>query len=179
MDFGEVLLVHVFHVLHTVLLHLLWHDDCGCHTKSPCCFCCCCCILWNLEPLLRICHSTTCKYYQIAYIICKKIQDLWCSHFYFSSANFFVTEHSCVVEMVLLGMPCGLDLIWVACFTVWRHNRCDEVRKYFSARVLKKLFWYQTWLRWSFCNRGFWFCSVFCFYFCCLNQGLQLPKAID
>lgn len=64
MDRGEILLVPVFHVLHIVLLHLLWHDGCGCYTKSPCCFNCGCCILWNLEPLFRICHYSTGKFCQ-------------------------------------------------------------------------------------------------------------------
>lgn len=185
MDFAQVLLVRVFHVLHIVLLHLLWHDDCGSYTKSPCRFSCGFCILWNLEPLFRVCHCTTSKYFQplnALYLRMDSIQWMslwWSSLFYFRLCCLFKTEHSCVVEVVLLGMSSGLDHIRVGCLAVWGYNQCDEIRKYVSARVHKKSFGYQTWFRRSFSNYGFWVCSAICYYFCCLNQGLQLPKAID
>ena len=31
-----------------------------------------------------------------------------------------MTENSNMVEMVLLGLPCCLDLVWIVCFTIWR-----------------------------------------------------------
>ncbi|KAG4978985.1 hypothetical protein JHK82_038272 [Glycine max] len=33
-----------------------------------------------------------------------------------------VRPHPLLVEMVLLGMSSGLDLIWIGCISVWRHN---------------------------------------------------------
>ena len=118
MDFAQVLLVRVFHVLHIALLHLLRHDDCGGYTKSPCRFSCGFCILGNLEPLFKVCHCTTSKCFQplnVLYLWRDSIQWMslwWSSLFYFRLCCLFKTEHSCVVEVVLLGMSRGLGTIY-------------------------------------------------------------------
>jgi hypothetical protein len=33
-----------------------------------------------------------------------------------------LTEHSCMVEMVLLGMSSCMDHLWIGCISIWRYN---------------------------------------------------------
>lgn len=61
MDCRQILLVSIFYVLHSLVLHLLWHDVCGCDTNTPNCFHCFRCVLWNMEPLFWICDPKNCK----------------------------------------------------------------------------------------------------------------------
>lgn len=123
-------MVSILHVLHIALLHLLWYDGCGSDTKSPCCFYCGCCILCNLESLFRICRPETCKYlyrvhcerlFQWMYVIC--ILTVF--------SCLLITEHSNMVEMVLLGMSSCMDHLWIGCISIWRYNYCyvDRRRK--------------------------------------------------
>ena len=53
-DSSEVLMVSVLHVLHPVVLHLLWHDDYGDYSKPYGCTYYCRPILHAMESLLRI-----------------------------------------------------------------------------------------------------------------------------
>jgi hypothetical protein len=68
----QVLLVSIFHVFFTIVLHLLWHDSCWRDTKPPHCFRNYLCILYNMESLFRIHNPTTCeflhlKFFQLQY----------------------------------------------------------------------------------------------------------------
>lgn len=120
MECCQILLVSVFHVLHIIVLHLLWHDDCSCDTKPPDFFHSFLCILWSLEPLLRIHSPTNCKYYIIfsiyKYTSITKLLSFFLSHL----STWSKTEDPYMVEMVLLGMSGGLDLVWFGYFTIWR-----------------------------------------------------------
>lgn len=62
MDSSQVFLVPFLHVLHTVILHILWHDGSWIDTKSWNCCHCILCFLWNVEHLLRLSNPTTCKF---------------------------------------------------------------------------------------------------------------------
>jgi hypothetical protein len=50
------------------------------------------------------------------------------------------TEDSCMVEMVLLGMSCSLDLVWVGCFSIWRYKGRARGNWCHSGRFCERLF---------------------------------------
>lgn len=48
-----------------------------------------------------------------------------CPLFFFDNQNLhvlFTPENSSVVEMVLLGLPCFMDTLWIGNFTVWKYG---------------------------------------------------------
>jgi hypothetical protein len=61
-DSYQVLLESLLHVLHFLILHFLWDDDSGHHSKPKHSCCSCLILLWILEPLLRLFPSTNGKY---------------------------------------------------------------------------------------------------------------------
>ena len=61
MDCHHILLVSIFYVLHSLVLHLLWHDVCGCDTNTPNCFHRFRGVLWDMEPVFWICDPKNCK----------------------------------------------------------------------------------------------------------------------
>lgn len=62
MDSCQVLLVPVFHVFHSSILHILRDDGGGPDSELQCLLCCFHGILCHLEPVLRIFNTKNCKY---------------------------------------------------------------------------------------------------------------------
>ena len=69
MDCCQILLVSILHVFLTIVLHLLWHDDCCRDTKPPHFFHNFRCILFNMESLFWIHSPTTCKFFHLISIV--------------------------------------------------------------------------------------------------------------
>jgi hypothetical protein len=72
-------------------------------------------------------HQITLHYYYILYFFI-----------------FLITENASVVELVLLGKSCSLELIWIICITIWKYNRHIGNGRCYSAGIYKKLLWYHT-----------------------------------
>ena len=54
MDSYEVLMVSFLHVLHLIILYIIWDDDCGSYSQPPHWEHSFICLLCNMEPFLRI-----------------------------------------------------------------------------------------------------------------------------
>lgn len=54
-------MVHLLHVLHTAILHFLWHAGSWCDPEFPYSLYSFICILWRMEPFLRICYPKNSK----------------------------------------------------------------------------------------------------------------------
>lgn len=65
MDCRKVPLVSILHVLHFIVLHLLWHDGCSHDTKPPHFWHRSVCILWLMECLFWV-HNPKNSKYQLA-----------------------------------------------------------------------------------------------------------------
>lgn len=127
MDCCKIPLVFFHHELHFALLHILWDDGCGNDTKSSHCFNSLLCFLCIVEFIFRIRSPETGTFHlQLCVFFfpyrCKIVKTwlLTC----FVLLFFELTEDSSVVDMVLLDLPCGLDIIWISGFTIWRCERC-------------------------------------------------------
>ena len=88
-----------------------------------------------------------------------------------------MTENTRMVEMVLLDLPCFMDLVWIGGFPIWRwHGQTWKWSK--DWWICEELFWVWTWFSRSSCNCGGWFLSVVCTYLRLWNQSIQLSKTM-
>lgn len=83
-----------------------------------------------------------------------------------------------MVEMVLLGLPCLVDTVWNAGFSVWRRAGCAGWCKYQCRRISGNILWISPRLCWSCRSCRLWFCTSFCFHFRVFHQSTELPKSI-
>lgn len=86
-----------------------------------------------------------------------------------------ITENTNMVEVVLLDLPCCMDLEWIGGIPIWKwHAEAWEWPK--GWRICEELFWVWTWFSWSGCNCSGWFLPFVCTHLCLWNQSIQLSK---
>jgi len=89
----------------------------------------------------------------------------------------WITENTYMVEVVLLDLPCCMDLEWIGFFSIWRwHAQTWGWTK--GCRICEEVFWVWTWFSWSRCNCGGWFLSFVRTHLCLWNQSIQLPTTL-
>ena len=135
MDSCQILLVPLLHVLHLPLLHVLRHDGCRLDAELPCRVDRLHVVLCHLEPLLWILHPSPRK---SRYILLHPHQLITSTNLILSLTVELIiaifgmamcSESPDLVEVVLLGVPCGVDDVRAGRVSVWGHHDAHGQRR--------------------------------------------------